>query len=210
MSFATANNLAMASGNLHIATAADALSSAKAAFLSNNIWRAPIAACALGGLMVLLFNLLSLVILVRKSITRGGPGFGYGFLVAWAFVMTFFTLLCGLIMQGFTGTVETKLAAGALGVCFSFGRARACEGRRAAPCALHGEPACAQKNLFALDPTTTNNNTQNTDTNWTIVMTGAFKATYGFAYLACICFLLFFLTLLLFQGAVTKELGICE
>ena len=41
-------------------------------------------------------------------------------------------------------------------------------------------------------------------------MTGAFKATYGFAYLACICFLLFFLTLLLFQGAVTKALGIGE
>lgn len=48
----------------------------------------------------------------RKSIAKTGPGFGYGFIVAWAFVMSFFTLLCGLIMEGFTQTVETQLTAG--------------------------------------------------------------------------------------------------
>lgn len=48
----------------------------------------------------------------RKSIAKSGPGFGYGFVVAWAFVMSFFSLMCGLIMQGFTGTVETQLTAG--------------------------------------------------------------------------------------------------
>jgi hypothetical protein len=43
--------------------------------------------------------------------TKGGPGFGYGFIVAWAFVMSFFCLLCGLILQGFADTVEDKLIA---------------------------------------------------------------------------------------------------
>lgn len=40
-------------------------------FISNNIWRAPIAACALGGLMVALFNLMSCIILVRCATTAG-------------------------------------------------------------------------------------------------------------------------------------------
>lgn len=48
----------------------------------------------------------------RKSIAKTGPGFGYGFIVAWAFVMSFFTLMCGLVMEGFTLTVETQLTAG--------------------------------------------------------------------------------------------------
>ncbi len=41
-------------------------------------------------------------------------------------------------------------------------------------------------------------------------MTGAFRASYVCAYIVCVMFILFFLTLLIFQGAVTKELGICE
>ena len=38
---------------------------------------------------------------------------GYGFVVGWCFVMAFFSLMCGLVMQGFTSTVEGKLTAGA-------------------------------------------------------------------------------------------------
>lgn len=53
-----------ASGNLHIASWKDAQATVQA-FISNNIWRAPIAACALGGLMVVLFNMLSCVVLIR-------------------------------------------------------------------------------------------------------------------------------------------------
>jgi hypothetical protein len=53
-----------ASGNLHIETWKDAQATARS-FISNNIWRAPIAACALGGLMVVLFNLLSCIVLIR-------------------------------------------------------------------------------------------------------------------------------------------------
>jgi hypothetical protein len=45
---------------------------------------------------------------------------------------------------------------------------------------------------------------------WTSIMTGTFKATYIFGYIVCVMFMLFFLTLLLMQGAVTKEIGICE
>jgi hypothetical protein len=66
--------LPQASGNLHVFADKNATttvtfdqlkSSAQDLFVSNNIWRAPIAACALGGLMVALFNLMSCVILVR-------------------------------------------------------------------------------------------------------------------------------------------------
>lgn len=74
----TRTRQAQASGNLHIATWKDAQSTVRS-FVSNNIWRAPIAACALGGLMVVLFNLMSCVVLLRKSIARkAGAGFGYG------------------------------------------------------------------------------------------------------------------------------------
>jgi hypothetical protein len=48
------------------------------------------------------------------------------------------------------------------------------------------------------------------EAGWTSIMTGAFKATYIFGYIVCVMFMLFFLTLLLMQGAVTKEIGICE
>lgn len=49
----------------------------------------------------------------RKSIARkAGSGFAYGFVVGLCFVMAFFTLMSGLVMQGFTSTVEGKLTAG--------------------------------------------------------------------------------------------------
>jgi hypothetical protein len=54
-----------ASGNLHIENGWKDVSQTARAFVSNNIWRAPIAACALGGLMVVLFNVLSCLVLVR-------------------------------------------------------------------------------------------------------------------------------------------------
>lgn len=37
----------------------------------------------------------------RKSINRAGPGFGYGFIVAYAFCLSFFMLLCGLVLDCF-------------------------------------------------------------------------------------------------------------
>jgi hypothetical protein len=58
-----------ASGNLHIETWKNAQATARS-FISNNIWRAPIAACALGGLMVVLFNLLSCIVLIRQARRR--------------------------------------------------------------------------------------------------------------------------------------------
>ena len=48
-------------------------------FVSNSIWRAPIAACALGGLMVALFNVTSCLVLIGCVQWGGGkPGGGYG------------------------------------------------------------------------------------------------------------------------------------
>lgn len=77
---------------------------------SNNVWKAPIAAAAMGGFMVMLFQLLSCIILIRKSVHKfQGPGFGYGFIVAWCFVLSFFTLLCGLVMEGFQPIVSDQL-----------------------------------------------------------------------------------------------------
>ena len=38
----------------------------------------------------------------RKSINTSGPSFGYGFIMAWAFMMAFYTLLCGLVLDSFS------------------------------------------------------------------------------------------------------------
>lgn len=63
--WATADNLSRASGNLHIDKGWKDVGQTARAFVSNNIWRAPIAACTLAGLMVVLFNLMSCAVLVR-------------------------------------------------------------------------------------------------------------------------------------------------
>lgn len=45
----------------------------------------------------------------RSMVKMATPGFGYGFIVAWAFVLSFLTLMCGLILEGFNDTVTTEL-----------------------------------------------------------------------------------------------------
>lgn len=45
----------------------------------------------------------------RKSIQKGGPGFGYGFVCAFCFTLAFFCLLCGLMLDGFKDTVQDQL-----------------------------------------------------------------------------------------------------
>ena len=45
----------------------------------------------------------------RKSINRSGPGFGYGFLVAFCFTLAFFCLLVGLILDSFKDVVKNTL-----------------------------------------------------------------------------------------------------
>jgi hypothetical protein len=120
--------------------------------VSNQIWRAPMAAAALGGLLVLVFNILSCGVLVRcvpnydpteqppraafllphsqptptaphhipppqtpptprsKSIEkRGGPGMAYGFIMSACFTLSFFVLLCGLVLDGFKEVVAQEL-----------------------------------------------------------------------------------------------------
>lgn len=83
------------------------------AFVSNSIWRAPIAACAIGGLLVVVFNLLSCFVLARRSYLRAAAGFGYGFMLAWALVLAFLCLMVGVVLQGFQDVVATRLAAAA-------------------------------------------------------------------------------------------------
>eukprot|EP00775_Hariotina_reticulata_P012892 gene12892-13018_t len=127
--------------------------------ISNEIWRAPIAATLLGGLLVLLFNILSCAILIKKTVNKGSPGFGYGFVCAFCFTLAFFCLLCGLVLDGFKdvvkGQLEVKLA----------------------------------------------------DT-WSKYNTGTYIGTIGFAYICFVMFILFFFSLVIFQGAVTEELGL--
>lgn len=115
------------------------------------------AAALLGGLLVLLFNVLSCVILIRKSINKSGPGFGYGFIVAMCFTLAFFTLLCGLVLDGFESTVSNQL----------------------------------QK-----------------ASTWSKYNTGEYIGTIVFSYLCFIMFLFFFLALVIFQGAISEQLGI--
>lgn len=56
-----------------------------------------------------LFNLVSCLVLMRRSYLRAAPGFGYGFVLAWAFVLSFLTLLIGIVLQGFDKVVATQL-----------------------------------------------------------------------------------------------------
>lgn len=143
---------------------------------SNNIWRAPIAACALGGLMVTLFNVVSCGVLLRRSMVRSAaPGFGYGCMLAATFVLSFLTLLVGLVLEGFRGTVGGELMAN--------GGAGAAGGAAAGSGGGGGGA-------------------------WSDLANGTFAAAYGFSYLVAALFALFFLVLLVFQGAVTRELGI--
>jgi hypothetical protein len=44
--------------------------------------------------------------------------------------------------------------------------------------------------------------------SWTSVNMGTYLGTIGFAYLCFVMFILFFFALVIFQGAVTQELGL--
>jgi len=124
--------------------------------VSNNIWRAPIASCVLGGILTLIFNLLGCIILLKKTINRGGPGFGYGFLTSFCFTISFFSLLCGLVLESFSQTALDQLSA--------------------LP-------------------------------SWGTLQSGTYQACMGFAFLCFVMFLLFFLVLVIFQSAVSEQLG---
>lgn len=71
------------------------------ALIVDRSWRAPLATCILSSLLVIGFDLMSCITLIKKSINRAGPGFGYGFIVAYAFCLSFFMLLCGLVLDCF-------------------------------------------------------------------------------------------------------------
>lgn len=126
----------------------------------NRVWRAPIAATGLAALLVFGFNMFSCCILIKKSLNRSGPGFGYGFMVAFCFTLSFFSLLVGLIMDSFREVVHTTL-----------------EGKVAA---------------------------------WSKYTTELFIGTEVFAFLCFVLFILFFLALVIFQSAVSDQLGITQ
>eukprot|EP00798_Chlamydomonas_sp_ICE-L_P021616 gene21616-28616_t len=77
--------------------------------VKNKIWRAPMASCLLSALLVIGFDLMSCITLIKKSINRAGPGFGYGFIVAFCFSLSSFLLLCGLVLDGFKKVVVDVL-----------------------------------------------------------------------------------------------------
>uniref|UniRef100_A0A383W088 Uncharacterized protein n=1 Tax=Tetradesmus obliquus TaxID=3088 RepID=A0A383W088_TETOB len=98
-------------------------------------------------------------ILVKKTVSKGGPGLGYGFVCAFCFTLAFFCLLCGLVLDGFKDVVRDQL----------------------------------QMKL---------------PDSWSSVNMGTYLGTIGFAYLCFVMFILFFFALVVFQGAVTQELGL--
>mmetsp|Transcript_16518 Transcript_16518/g.35726 ORF Transcript_16518/g.35726 Transcript_16518/m.35726 type:complete len:230 (-) Transcript_16518:301-990(-) len=151
MSFATSSRLSRHVGESTFGIASDA-------------WRAPIAASTLGALMVLVFNIMSCVILIRKSINKSGPGFGYGFIMAWSFVMAFYCLLCGLVLDSFTTNVD-----------------------------------------FVTDQHELNNST-----GWTSYYTQIYNGTIILAYICAGMFTIFFLCLVIFQGGITKTIGMYD
>mmetsp|Transcript_4537 Transcript_4537/g.7717 ORF Transcript_4537/g.7717 Transcript_4537/m.7717 type:complete len:333 (-) Transcript_4537:930-1928(-) len=75
----------------------------------NKIWRAPLASLVLSALLTFGFNMTSCVTLIKKSVNRAGPGFSYGFMVAFSFSLSFFLLLCGLVLDGFRHEVKQSL-----------------------------------------------------------------------------------------------------
>ncbi|KXZ54155.1 hypothetical protein GPECTOR_5g253 [Gonium pectorale] len=123
----------------------------------NRVWRAPLAATLLGALLVFGFNMFSCCILLKKSVNRSGPGFGYGFMVAFCFTLAFFCLLVGLIMDSFRDVLRSSL-----------------EGK----------------------------------STWTKYSTELYIGAEVFAFICFAMFILFFLTLVIFQSAVTDHLGI--
>jgi hypothetical protein len=201
--WATADNLARMSGTLHLPSAPGAGAGWSAAeqtaraFLSSSsrAWRAPIAACAIGGVMAALFNLASGLVLVRRSLLPpGASSFGYGFVTAWALVLAFTTLLCGLVLEAFRSTVRDHVdPATALGPPSPAAPAEPADGAGAAAAAA----AAAAAGLGGAR-------------GWTRAMTGAYAASYGFAYACTALYSLFFLALLGFQKAVARQLSAPE
>ncbi|KAL6755307.1 hypothetical protein V8C86DRAFT_2678901 [Haematococcus lacustris] len=146
LSFATTSRLARSYTDLQIA-------------FENTAWRAPIAASILGGLMVLTFNIMSCVVLIRKSINRSGPSFGYGFVMAWCFVMAFFTFLCGLVLDSFGDVVKEHMEK---------------------------------------------------ETNWKTYWTGAYYGTVALAFICSAMYMKFFLGMIIFQGGISKTIGLYD
>ncbi|GFR46625.1 hypothetical protein Agub_g8230 [Astrephomene gubernaculifera] len=136
----------------------------------DRIWRAPLAATLLGALLVFGFNIFSCCILLKRSINRSGPGFGYGFMVAFCFTLAFFCLLVGLIMDGFREVIDTQLTE---------------------------KPVSSNSTVSAV-----------LDTNWTKYSTELYVGAEVFAFICFAMFIIFFLTLVIFQAAVTDHLGI--
>eukprot|EP00199_Chlamydomonas_sp_CCMP681_P006188 CAMPEP_0119108960 /NCGR_PEP_ID=MMETSP1180-20130426/16460_1 /TAXON_ID=3052 ORGANISM="Chlamydomonas cf sp, Strain CCMP681" /NCGR_SAMPLE_ID=MMETSP1180 /ASSEMBLY_ACC=CAM_ASM_000741 /LENGTH=209 /DNA_ID=CAMNT_0007094647 /DNA_START=160 /DNA_END=789 /DNA_ORIENTATION=- len=129
-----------------------------ASAFDNTAWRAPIAACVLGGIMVLMFNAMSCAVLIRKSINKSGPGFGYGFIMGWCFVMAFFTFLCGLVLDSFGDVIKSQLE----------------------------------------------------DEKWKSYWTSAYYGTIALAFICSAFYLIFFLTMVIFQGGISKTIGLYD
>lgn len=139
----------------------------------DRVWRAPLAATALGAMLVFGFNMFSCCVLIKKSANRSGPGFGYGFLVAFCFTLAFFCLLVGLIMDSFQEPLKV----------------------------LEGQ----KWNSTLINGTTIGTGII---TSWTKYSTELYIGAEVFAFVTCGMLLVFFLVLVIFQGAVSDQLGI--
>lgn len=149
-------------------------------------------------------------------VKMAAPGFGYGFVVAWAFVLSFLTLMCGLILEGFKDVVskeleksKTTLGDGRSASQFENG-SNLLLSQRNSLCLRESPHQVAKRHLGSSPHISASVPCMTAADNWTQLATGAFHACYGLSYLVSCMFMLFFLVLLVFQGAVTKELGIYD
>lgn len=173
-----------------------------------------------------------------KSIEKRGPGVGYGFVVAMCFTLAFFVLLCGLVLDGFKDVVHDdlevkrehqgrRLSRRWQWVCGSRGcvvraafqprprrrggclrgleragtPAAAAGPARLEACWCSGSPPPLPPGAPPLPPRTVAG-------TWSKYNTGEYVGTIAFAYICFVMFIAFFFALIVFQSAVSEELGI--
>jgi len=117
----------------------------------------------------------------------------YGFVTAWALVLAFTTLLCGLVLEAFKSTVRDHVDPATATLAAADAATDALVPDAGGGAAAAAAALAHHTNVGAK--------------GWTRAMTGAYAASYGFAYACTVLYALFFLALLVFQKAIAKQLG---
>jgi len=233
--WATADNLARMSGSLHVPAAAGgaawsaaAQQTARAFLAGNAIWRAPIAACAIGGLMSTFFNVTSCLVLVRYE-TQGWLLFCLSFLMPASCQRSpaprpprqkktpkntqknpprkSMTSAAPGFAVGFVTAWSLVLAFTTLLVGLVLESFKSTVREHVDPAKAAGGGSDSGPIVDAATPTTITPPlaVPAGAQGWTRSMTGAYAASYSLAYACTALYALFFLVLLFFQKALAKS-----